>query len=127
LRSLEPLRFLHGEQTFYLQTIASRDARHLYSFVQAEGTREECAKYWVTITIASFNPGHSAQVCQTLRPTPLDLHCYDDLLSIGDAVVLTERTVISMLTYDEERKRYQFKVEVEVREENGEEMKNERL
>jgi len=49
------------------------------------------------------------------------------LLSIGDAVVLTERTVISMLTYDEERKRYQFKVEVEVREENGEEMKNERL
>jgi len=127
LRSLEPLRFLHGEQTFYLQTIASRDARHLYSFVQAEGTREECAKYWVTITIASFNPGHSAQVCQTLRPTPLDLHCYDDLLSIGDAVVLTERTVISMLTYDEERKRYQFKVEVEVREENGEEVKNERL
>ena len=105
LRSLEPLRFLHGEQTFYLQTIASRDARHLYSFVQAEGTRAECAKYWVTITIASFNPGHSAQVCQTLRPTPLDLHCYDDLLSIGDAVVLTERTVISMLTYDEERKR----------------------
>lgn len=128
LRSLEPLRFLHGEQTFYLQTIASRDARHLYSFVQAEGTREECAKYWVTITIASFNPGHSAQVCQTLRPTPLDLHCYDDLLSIGDAVVLTERAVISMLTYDEERKRYQFKVEVEVREENGEDkMKNERL
>jgi len=127
LRSLEPLRFLHGEQTFYLQTIASRDARHLYSFVQAEGTRAECAKYWVTITIASFNPGHSAQVCQTLRPTPLDLHCYDDLLSIGDAVVLTERTVISMLTYDEERKRYQFKVEVEVRDENGEEVKNERL
>jgi len=120
LRSLEPLRFRHAGHTLYLQNIASRDARHLYTFVQAEATREECDRLSATISVASLNPYAVSGVRQTVRPTPLDLHCWDDLPAIGEAVVLTERAVISVLTYDGERKRYQFKVEVEVKEDEPE-------
>jgi len=119
LRSLAPIRFQNYDKTFYLQTIASPDSRHLYTFLQAECNREECDRFWATITVSSFNPYTVSQVKQTIRPTPLDLHCKDDLLGIGEAVVLTERTVLSVLQYHSDEKRYEFKVEVEVKEDDG--------
>ena len=59
--------------------------------MQLEGTKEDCNKYWASITVASFNPYTASQVCQTVRPTPLDLHYRDDLQSIGEAIVMTEK------------------------------------
>lgn len=40
-------------------------------------------------------------------------------MGIGEAVVLTERTVLSVLQYHEDDKRYEFKVQVEVKEDDG--------
>ena len=65
--------------------------RFLYNFLQLEGTKEDCNKYWASITVASFNPYTASQVCQTVRPTPLDLHHRDNLQSIGEAIVMTEK------------------------------------
>merc|ERR1719369_2471954 len=84
------------------------------NFVQLEGTKSDCSKYWASITVASFNPYTASQVCQTARPTPLDLHCRDDLQSIGEAIVMTEKVVVSVLQYDTLMSRYQFKVEVKI-------------
>jgi len=114
LRSFDPIRFTFCGVIFYLQTITSPDRRFLYNFVQLEGTKEDCNKYWASITVASFNPYTASQVCQTVRPTPLDLHCRDDLQSIGEAIVMTEKVVVSVLQYDTLMSRYQFKVEVKI-------------
>jgi len=114
LRSFDPIRFTFSGVIFYLQTITSPDRRFLYSFVQLEGTKDDCSKYWANITVASFNPYTASQVCQTVRPTPLDLHCRDDLQSIGEAIVMTEKVVVSVLQYDTVQARYQFKVKVKI-------------
>jgi len=114
LRSFDPIRFSFNGIIFYLQTITSPDRRFLYNFVQLEGTKEDCNKYWASITVASFNPYTASQVCQTVRPTPLDLHCRDDLQSIGEAIVMTEKVVVSVLQYDTVLARYQFKVKVKI-------------
>jgi len=114
LRSFDPIRFTYSGVIFYLQTITSPDRRFLYNFVQLEGTKEDCNKYWASITVASFNPYTASQVCQTVRPTPLDLHCRDDLQSIGEAIVMTEKVVVSVLQYDTVLARYQFKVKVKI-------------
>eukprot|EP00092_Neocalanus_flemingeri_P015927 GFUD01017244.1.p1 GENE.GFUD01017244.1~~GFUD01017244.1.p1 ORF type:complete len:1121 (-),score=378.11 GFUD01017244.1:210-3572(-) len=114
LRSFDPIRFTFSGSIFYLQTITSPDRRLLYNFVQMEGTKESCAKYWASITVASFNPYTASQVCQTVRPTPLDLHCRDDLQSIGEALLMTEKVVVSVLQYDTVMARYQFKVKVKM-------------
>jgi hypothetical protein len=116
LASLSPQIFRHSGKTFYLQTIASQDARLFYIFVQTE-TQEECERLWTTITVASFNPDTVNQVRQTIRPTSLDLHCRDDLRRIGEVVVLTERSLLSLVQHDPGKGRFQFKIEVEMREE----------
>jgi len=114
LKSFDPIRFTYAGVIFYLQTIRSPDRRFLYSFVQLEGTKEDCNNYWANITVASFNPYTASQVCQTVRPTPLDLHCRDDLQSIGEAIVMTEKVVVSVSQYDTVLARYQFKVNVKI-------------
>jgi len=114
LRSFDPIRFTFMGAIFYLQTITTPDRRFLYHFIQLEGTKGDCEKYWASITVASFNPFTASQVCQTVRPTPLDLHCRDDLQSIGEAIVMTERVVLGMLQYDESMARYQFKLKVKM-------------
>jgi len=91
LRSFDPIRFTFSGSIFYLQTITSPDRRLLYNFVQLEGTKGDCAKYWASITVCSFSPFTASQVCQTVRPTQLDLHCRDDLQSIGEALLMTEK------------------------------------
>lgn len=118
LKSFDPIRFTFSGAIFYLQTITSPDKRFLYNFVQLEGTKEDCAKYWASITVASFNPYTASQVCQTVRPNPLDLHCRDDLQSIGEAIVMTEKVVVSVLQYDTVQARYQFKVKVKIMQSN---------
>merc|ERR1712059_232568 len=97
---------------FYLQTIASPDRRLLYHFVQLEGNRTDCAKFLASITVASFIPTTPHRVSQTVQPTPLDLHCREDLLAIGEALVMTERAVVTVLQHDSTQHRYQFKIEV---------------
>ena len=91
LKSFDPIRFTFAGQNFYLQTIASQDRRLLYHFVQLEGNKEDCSKFWVKITVSSvgsFTPSHASQ---TVRPAPLDQHCRDDLQAIGFTLVMTER------------------------------------
>ena len=91
LKSFDPIRFTFAGQNFYLQTIASQDRRLLYHFVQLEGNREDCNKFWVKLTVSSvgrFTPSHASQ---TVRPAPLDQHCRDDLQAIGYTLVMTER------------------------------------
>ena len=91
LKSFDPIRFTFAGHNFYLQTIASQDRRLLYHFVQLEGNKEDCVKFWVKITVSSvgsFTPSHASQ---TVRPAPLDQHCRDDLLAIGFTLVMTER------------------------------------
>jgi len=114
LRSFDPIRFTFSGAIFYLQTISSPDRRFLYNFIQLEGTKSDCSKYWASITVASFNPYTASQVCQTVRPTPLDLHCRDDLQSIGEAILMTEKVVVSILQFDTVMSRYQFKVKVKM-------------
>ena len=91
LKSFDPIRFTFAGHNFYLQTIASQDRRLLYHFVQLEGNKEDCTKFWVKITVSSvgsFTPSHASQ---TVRPAPLDQHCRDDLQAIGFTLVMTER------------------------------------
>ena len=91
LKSFDPIRFTFAGHNFYLQTIASQDRRLLYHFVQLEGNKEDCVKFWVKITVSSvgsFTPSHASQ---TVRPAPLDQHCRDDLQAIGFTLVMTER------------------------------------
>lgn len=116
LRSFDPLRFTYDGIVFYLQTISSPDKRLLYHFIQLEGTKKDCTNYWATISVGSFNPNTPYHVCQTIQPTPLDLHCRDDLFSIGEALVMTERAVVTILQYDSTHNRYQFKIEVNISE-----------
>ena len=114
LKSFDPIRFTFAEENFYLQTIASQDRRLLYHFVQMEGNREDCNRFWVKLTVSSvgsFTPSHASQ---TVRPAPLDQHCRDDLQAIGYTLVMTERSIININKWDPSRGQHIFQVEVEM-------------
>ena len=93
MKSFDPVRFTFGGNNFYLQTIASLDRRFLYHFVQIEGSKSDCSKYWVKISVIPCNNFTSALASTTVRPITLDQHCRDDLQAIGLALVTPERSV----------------------------------
>ena len=72
------------------------------------------SQMWVVSQAVSTLPYLDQEALDSHRSQPLD-HlagvvvvrpaCREDLLSIGEAVVMTERSVISVLQYDAERRR----------------------
>jgi len=88
LTDFQPLRFMFDNRIFYLQSIASDDAKLLYNFVQMEGDRAQCCGYKANISLISDEQGcepmkHSVQI------TPLDLHCKDNFGQIGFMMICT--------------------------------------
>ena len=87
MRSFDPVRFTHAGAVFYLQTIVSPDRRFLHSFVQLEGSRAECGRWWVRLSVQPCSAFTQSQASVTVRPVTLDHHCRDDLQTIGHAQI----------------------------------------
>ena len=87
MRSFDPVRFTHAGAVFYLQTIVSADRRFLHSFVQLEGSRAECGRWWVRLSVQPCSAFTQSQASVTVRPVTLDHHCRDDLQTIGHAQI----------------------------------------
>ena len=62
MKSFEPVRFTFAGETFYLQTIVSSDKRFLYHFVQMEGSKADCSRFSVKISVMGCSAFTSAQV-----------------------------------------------------------------
>ena len=62
MKSFEPVRFTFAGETFYLQTIVSSDKRFLYHFVQMEGSKADCLRFSVKISVMGCTSFTSAQV-----------------------------------------------------------------
>ena len=112
--SADPIRFIFSGCIFYLQTIVSPDNNFIYNFVQMEGTVYDCAKFWVSIKASSRVPGIARSICQRLRPVSLDMHCRDDLQSVGDSLIMTKGMAAGLLQYESEQDRYYLKMEVKM-------------
>ena len=91
MRSFDPIRFSFNNTIFYLQTIASPDRRFLYNFIQIEGSKTDCQKFWATVSVKPCDNFTSCHASATLQPITLDQHCRDDLQAIGVALVTPER------------------------------------
>ena len=91
MRSFEPIRFTFNGDNFYLQTIVNPERRFMYNFIQMEGSKEDCSKYLVKVSMSSCDPDNPLDSSSTIRPVTLDQHCRDDLMTIEQAMATTER------------------------------------
>jgi len=114
MRSFDPIRFSFNNTIFYLQTIASPDRRFLYNFIQIEGSKTDCQKFWATVSVKPCDNFTSCHASATLQPITLDQHCRDDLQAIGVALVTPERLMGSIMQYDDSKSQFQFQVEVKM-------------
>ena len=91
MKSHEPVRFTFAGEAFYLQTIVSQDKRFLYHFVQMEGSKADCSRFEVRISVMGCSAFTSARASSTTWPSTLDQHCREDLIAIGNAAITQEK------------------------------------